>query len=343
MTSSDSAAHFPHQELCERAVSSPSSITSAERALIEARPDPDTENALYLAKTSLTLSELISKALATPPALSPEEAHVLVHGPVDRTFEEKAARRDAYRALTGEQRELVDRASAITTPPDEKKARIVAYRVVQSAKAKERAGQAGESHIHRASQETPNSHQDHPRPIVLPWERTDWITMVREDYHDSWGIYVLRTAYDDPAAWLTFKTRLSEVASYVFNQIAGPLVANRFKIKYVEDEEALAGAEQAGLLDYYARLVQDGQIESGFSWGVFVTADETVLEISSAANQQLVVPVWESGWTAGKIGEAGWNGALAMKAELVFQILMPKLVRGEKRSLEDLAMMATGR
>ncbi|MCJ1346184.1 hypothetical protein MMC31_004398, partial [Peltigera leucophlebia] len=79
---------------------------------------------------------------------------------------------------------------------------------------------------------------------------------------------VLRTVYNDPAAWLTFKTRFSALAA-------------RAIARYIEDEDALAGAEQAGLLAYYLRLVCEGKVEDGHQWGIFVSADEKVLEDST--------------------------------------------------------------
>lgn len=124
---------------CTRALSSPSSITASSRALILARPDPVTENDLYISSTSLPLSALVAKALATPPSLSLQEAQALVHGPVQRTPAEKAARKQAYHALTPERRSLLDRASDAVADKEEKKARNVAYRMLQSAKAEEKA------------------------------------------------------------------------------------------------------------------------------------------------------------------------------------------------------------
>lgn len=73
------------QELCIRAISSPSSITSAEKALIQALIDPDPESSLYIARTSLPLCGLVAKTLAIPPTLSTQAADMLVHGPIDRT------------------------------------------------------------------------------------------------------------------------------------------------------------------------------------------------------------------------------------------------------------------
>lgn len=84
------------------------------------RLDPATENDLYIAATSLPLSALVAKALATPPTLSSQEAYVLVHGPVQRSPTEKAARLQAYLSLTPEQRSFLDLASEAVAVSDEK-------------------------------------------------------------------------------------------------------------------------------------------------------------------------------------------------------------------------------
>ncbi len=81
----------------------------------------------------------------------------------------------------------------------------------------------------------------------------------------------------------------------------------------------------------------------GYEWGIFISADEKVLEDFSAEEGKWVVPVWETGWRAGEVGEMGWKGALGVWAELVFAILLPKVVRGDERPLEGLVMMAGDR
>ena len=156
MTSSSSPP-FLLQELCTRAITDPTSLTPAERNLIQARPDPETENSLYLAKTSLPLSDLIAKAFTDPPTLSTEEAHVLVHGAEDRTSAEKAARKAKYHALTDDQRDLVDRASNVVADPDEKKARNIAWKLLPAGKAVEAARQRRAA----ASASQPSSHRRH--------------------------------------------------------------------------------------------------------------------------------------------------------------------------------------
>lgn len=333
------------QDLCTRAISSPTSITPSERALILARPDPATEDSLYIARTSLTLSALVAKALATPPTLSPNEAKVLAHGPVKRTRDERAARLQAYMALTDEHRELLSRASKTVADEEEYKARRVAYRVLQSAKAEEKAR---EETISAARQAEGGAQPAQPRPayakpIVFPWERTDWITLVREKNYPSWGIVVLRTAYDDPAAWFTFHKRFSALVAPALARVGPPDIANNYSVQYINDEDALAGAEQAGLLAYYDRMVREGKVEDGYWWGVFISADEKVLEDFGEEKSEWFVPVWEAGWRAGEVGPQEWNGMLGLEADFVFGILMPKLVRGDKRPLEGLALMAVDR
>lgn len=69
-------------------------------------------------------------------------------------------------------------------------------------------------------------------------------------------------------------------------------------------------------------------MEDGYQWGIFVSADEKVLEDSTEEERERVVPVWEARWRAGEVGEAGWKGALGVRAELVSGVLMPTVARG---------------
>jgi len=337
---------FPFHDLCSRALSSPSSITTSERNLILGRPDPNAENSAYIAKTTLPLSALVAKALATPPTLSLEEAQVLVDGPVDRTRAEKGERTRAYLALTDDQKKLLSNASNAVVDKDEHKAGKIAYRLLRDAKAKELGTPKETTTIYdtlASTQRGPRPAQVNRKPYVLPWERADWITLIREKDYPSWGLAVLRTAYADPAAWLVFKTRFSALAARALACVASPEIVKNISIQYIDDEDALASVEQAGLLAYYARAVREGKVEEGYQWGVFISADENVLEIVGEERRAWIIPVWEAAWRAGEVDKVGWNGALAMKADLVFAILMPALARGDIRPLEGLSMMATDR
>ena len=341
---------FPLHDLCIRAISSPSSVTPNERALILARPDPAAENDLYIAATSLPLSALVAKSLLSPPTITHQEAQVLLHGPVQRTPAERAARLQSYQALNPEHRSLLDRASEAVTDPEEKRAKNVAYQVLKNARQassqaprRQTASISAHPSQPQASATLQPSHSPDRRraPIVFPWERADWITLVSEKNYTAWGLPVLCTAYADPAAWLTFKTRFSALATREIHRIASAsTIARTFSVQYIEDEDALAGAEQAGLVAYYAKLVREGTVGDGYQWDVFVSVDEKVLEDLGMAESAWAVPVWEAGWRVGDVGNEGWNGALGMIAGLVFALLVPKLVRGDKRPLETLRLMA---
>ena len=49
----------------------------------------------------------------------------------------------------------------------------------------------------------------------------------------------------------------------------GDFIAETYTVEYIEDGNLLAGADQAGFLTYYTRLLQEGGLKDGFSWGVF--------------------------------------------------------------------------
>lgn len=115
-------------------------------------------------------------------------------------------------------------------------------------------------------------------------------------------------------------------------------IARTFSVRYIEAEDALAGAEQASLVARYAELVRAEEVGEGYRWDVFISVDEKVLEDFGAMEEsEWAVPVWEAGW---KVGDQAWKGALGMKAALVFAVLVPKLVRGDERPLESLSLMA---
>lgn len=183
------------------------------------------------------------------------------------------------------------------------------------------------------------------KTTVIPWERTDWVTLISEKNFYSWGLVVLRTAYNDPASWLSFKSRFSSLAVRELTRIAPRSITDTFSIKYIDDENSLAGARQAKLLACYAQLVRDGWLGEGYQWGIFISVDENVLD-GFGMEREWVVPVWEAEWRIGELGELREQvsvGALALPAGLVFAVLVPKVVRGDERPLEGLRMIALRR
>lgn len=60
-----------------------------------------------------------------------------------------------------------------------------------------------------------------------------------------------------------------------------------------------------------------------------------MLEVSTEEERKWMILVWEARWRAGEVGEAGWKGALGVRAESVFGVLMPMVARGEERLLES--------
>ena len=105
----------------------------------------------------------------------------------------------------------------------------------------------------------------------------------------------------------------------------------------------MTAAQQAALLRFYKRARKEGRIAEGYDWGVFVTYDAGVQERWASAELETLVPVWYADWEAGKVDRFGFTGALAMRPEMVWRGLLPKLVRGDKEPLEGLHMMASER
>lgn len=70
-------------------------------------------------------------------------------------------------------------------------------------------------------------------------------------------ILVLCTTYDDPVAWLIFQTRFAALTVHELARLAPDIEYSFFITNYVDERNTLAAAEQAGLLDYYARQVKE--------------------------------------------------------------------------------------
>lgn len=99
---------------------------------------------------------------------------------------------------------------------------------------------------------------------------------------------MLRTADDDTAAWLACNAKFSALA---VREIAYVAIAEIFDVWYIADEDAPAGADHAGILAYYFRLLGERRVEDGYSWGHFMTADEKVLEIFGDVKREWIIPV----------------------------------------------------
>lgn len=81
-------------------------------------------------------------------------------------------------------------------------------------------------------------------------------------------------------------------------------------------------------------------MEHGYQFRGFVSAEENILEDSAEEEKRMGNSGWAARWRAEEVGEAGWKGALGVRAELAFRVLMLMVARGDKRPLDELAMMA---
>ena len=350
MDSVDDYYHsLPIHAFCTRLLDSgPKAITPQERAFILLRPDPSIEDSLYKAKTSLSRRELIDKALGTAnseststnPHLTKAEAGALVWGVQDLSQKERDSRRRSKESLSNEERDLLKRARAALRDEDEEayeKAGKIAFKIWQAYTSEERKEQRVNDEA--IGKDPALSFQER---VVLPWERANWMTLLQEKDFKTWGLPVLRTDYDNPAAWLNFKTKFTALAKEEISRLSASL-ANTLQILYIEDEDALAGTEQGDLLSFIVHAQQEGKIDDGHHWGVFITYDSGVQERWSSTDMETLAPVWYANWEAGRVDQFGFRGALAMRPEMIWRILMPKLVRGDIKPLEGLDMMASGR
>ncbi|KAL8785052.1 MAG: hypothetical protein Q9195_008784 [Heterodermia aff. obscurata] len=333
--------------ICTRVLESgPESITPQERAFLQLRPDPSIEDSLYLAKTSLTRRALVQKALASEPTpteephLTKAEAGALAWGVQDLSAAEQTSRLKSKSRLSEAERDLLKRARAALRTEEDKEyeqAGRIAFKVWQGYTAAER--QQAQERDTASGKDPAVSFQER---VVLPWERANWMTLLQEKGYQSWGLPVLRTEYGDPAAWLNFKTRFTALAREEVGRISAPL-AEGLRVLYMEDEDALAGAEQAGLVAYYARARAEGKVPESQHLGVFISYDAGVQDRWANSDMETLAPVWYSDWDADKVDRFGFRGALAMRPEMIWRTLVPKLVRGDVKPLEGLHMMAEER
>ncbi|CAF9911356.1 MAG: hypothetical protein HETSPECPRED_000310 [Heterodermia speciosa] len=338
---------LPLHSICTRVLDSgPESINPHERAFLLLRPDPSIEDSLYIARTSLTRRSLVKKALAIPdseppsaePHLTKEEAGSLVWGVQSLSREEQDSRRKSKERLSDEERDLLKRARAALRTEEDKEydeAGKIAFKIWQGYTSEERRQQRESDAA--LGKDPAVSFQER---VVLPWERGNWMTLLQEKGYQSWGLPVLRTDYNDPAAWLNFKMRFTSLAREEVARVSASLVEG-LQTLYIEDENVLAGAEQAGLLSYYTRARAEGKLDDGHHWGVFITYDAGVQERWSNTEIETLAPVWYSAWEADKVDQFGFPGALAVRPEMIWRTLMPKLVRGDIQPLEGLHMMAS--
>ncbi|KAL9010804.1 MAG: hypothetical protein Q9173_004296 [Seirophora scorigena] len=327
---------FSLEKLCNRAIASPSSTTPVEKARIQGRLNSVTDNSLCVAETSLSLSELIAKALASSLTLNPDEAKILAFGPVNPASAEKIISANAYHALTDEQRNLQDRDSNLVSDQQEQRAFKIGWEVLYSARAEGKR-------VKRPSGLNPTMET----PLLMPRPLLPGVNQSSSPGNDLTGHYLFaRKSILYRASRCCDQRKTTLLPGLHSRQISllwqlkrlltylDPPLQRRSVSGIFEAEDALARADHARILASYSQLLEERKVEDGYLWGHFITADEKVLEIYGDGKREWILPVWEAAWKAGEVGVDGWPGALAMKAELVFGTLMLNLVRGEQRPLE---------
>lgn len=344
---------FPLGPLCHRALTAPATLTPVERHTLLNRPPPAEENALCTARTGQTLADLVRKALSSsarstssapppPPPLSRLEADILVYGPAhgQRTREDEAARLAPYRALTAAQRDLVDRAAVAVSDPDEDRARDVAWKVLRGYQETER--RAARTPADHTGPGAGGAQELRAQAMVFPWERGNWVDLVAEKGWEEWGLVVLRTAYGDEEAWRGFQGKFDALAAEELRKLSGAeRIAGGFRLRYVEDEGRLRGQRQAALLAYMAEMRREGRIPPGFVQDYFIACDEDVVRTFMAGMVDWRVPVYDATFTVGDDEEGGYHGGLHVQAPLVFTLLLPKIVRGDRKPLKSLDLLGS--
>ncbi|KAK3687973.1 hypothetical protein B0T22DRAFT_458391 [Podospora appendiculata] len=282
-----------------RVIASPQSATRAERNFIQQLPSPEEEDQMCVAKTGLTLTELVAKALATPDDLTFVEAKIvslgILHDAFDNVgFDEREKRYDLrymepspLQALQNKAIEAIHQARG----EDEKKAGISASKIwtaldkIESDKQYESWRQARAARRLKAG---------------TRWMKTI-LQGLEEEGAECWGFVVFRTGCygageEGDAAWQRFRDYFDKLAkATVLHWNSGPLLWPKFRAVFVEDE-ALDSASNEQLRERF-REMRDGRnggdhLPKGIRTSCFLVADRAT--IKSEAAQAPYVPRYSS-------------------------------------------------
>jgi hypothetical protein len=256
-----------------------SSVTRAERNIINNDPPPDEEDRLCLAKTGLTMAELRQKALASPESigggdgdrLTEMEADILVHGarwdPATRNLGRDATWRSA---LPADERTLAWRVRIMLIREEDQSVFQAAFRRAQAFRpAKEERARAA------------REEQRRKQYAAIEAERPRWVREVMDARLERWGFVVFRTSYGGENAerrWSAFR------GNYLFTSLAvmdrcwkrAQRLTSGHNPLFVSDS-ALDGVDVADLRRRFKAMRDSGEIPEGIVRGCFLVADETIL------------------------------------------------------------------
>ncbi len=314
-----------------RAIASPSTITRAERNQIQRRPPPEEEDTLCLSATSHTYAALVQKAIREPSALTETEARVLSWGAnlpsrtdIDKTLTE-------FKAMPKDEYKLMNEARKATSDPDENKAFLNAWQVVNKAREEKRVAARREREAARG-----NSGQMRETGE----QKKAWVKMLEEKGWEEWGFVCFRTSYGDDQAWSRFKDRMAVITAEALARVtAAEAIRGNWRVIYVEDE-ALEGMPVEGLREKFERLVEGGGIPEGIRRDYFLSADDKVVKSFQEEKSEPVMPVWEARFDAAEPHKYGYPGAVAVLGSLLFATVYPMILMEEPTPLQTLHLIA---
>ncbi len=323
----------PLQRLYHKAITSPHTINRVERNQIHGRPIPSEEDALCLAATSYNFHDLVQKAIKEPSALTDTEARILSDGAnqpsradIDKTIA-------GFKAMSREERDLMDEAWEASADPEETKAKTNAWDVIVKKRAEKRA-------ISRQQREAARGAPGQTSDIVQ--QKKAWVKMLEQKGWTEWGFVCFRTYYGEDAAWTRAKERVKAITTAALAPVsATAAVKQTWKIVYVEDE-MLQGIAAEGLRERFKSLVEAGSVTEGIRTDYFISADATVVRSFQAGRNSAIIPVWEAGFNPRESHSFGYPGAVAVPCSLLLATVYPMMLMGEPTPLQTLHFMAGG-
>lgn len=322
----------PLQRLYHKAITSPHTITRAERNQIQGRPTPSEEDTLCLSATSYTFHALVQRAVSEPSTLTETEAYILSYGANQPSRAEIDRKMAGFKAMPKEERELMDKAWEVSADPQETAANMNAWNLLGERRAEKSA--AAVRQLREAARAAPEQKHE------MVAQKKAWVKTLEQKGWAEWGFVCFRSSYGDDEAWTRAKDRIAAITTAALATVsAAEAVKQTWKIQYVEDE-ALKGIEAEGLRERFKSLVAAGGVSEGIRTDYFISADDTVVRYLQRKNNVPIVPVWEAAFDPNESHVVGYPGAVAVPCSLLLATVYPMMLMGEPTPLQTLHLMA---
>lgn len=317
---------YPIIALCMKAISDPSSISRAERNLINCRPPPGEEDDLCIAQCGLDMKSLASKAISyssfplSNSPLSGIEATILHSGVDCLTLKDRITYFTTKSNFSNYLTQLMGSARrALISPRTEtiiKIARHVVRQLHKIPKADDEALEMAYSSECLAGGPT--------MELVGDWMK-----------YTPWGLICVRTHYGDEAAWNTFIRSTNAIARRELRKlISNDSRVDSFDIMCIENAQVLPDADPLSIRSFFAVGATEDRYPLDFRLDYFLVADENIIAASSNPGAKLRISIWEADFDPVLTNDAGYNGAIDVPVQRLVSVVFPSIVSKEKEPLK---------